>query len=72
MPVSRNRKKHKEKAKARRTESENRKRQIINLNKQLQEEMLKAQQPTSYQPVEGPILSLTPTQLPQDENNLPS
>jgi hypothetical protein len=72
MPVSRNRKKHKEKAKARRTESENRKRQIINLNKQLQEEMLKAQQPTSYQPVEGPTISLTGFNPNEQENNLPS
>jgi len=70
MPKSTHRKKHKQKLKARRTESLNRKKQIINLNKQLQEEMLKAQQPTSYQPVEGPSLTLTGFN-PDDENNLP-
>jgi enterochelin esterase-like enzyme len=70
MPVSRNRKAHKQKAKARRIEADNRKRHIVNLNKQLQEEMLKAQQPTSYQPVEGPSLTLTGFN-PDDENNLP-
>jgi hypothetical protein len=69
MPTSRHRKNHKQKANARKIAAVNKKRQIDNLNKSLAE-AIAASQKQQHDPIMGPTLTLT--QTPQDENNLPS